>query len=192
MSRAIRRRRPPTRRDAVNARGQTDDRRSVDRLTVRPGTRRDVPVIETLIRGLAEYEKLGHEVEVTTDRLRRYGFGQVRYFETLICRRGPTPVGFALYFFTYSTFLGRPTLYLEDLFVLPDERGAGAGKLLLATLARIAVSHECGRMEWAVLDWNAPAIRFYEGLGAQLRRDWILTRLTGEPLRRLAERPATG
>jgi GNAT superfamily N-acetyltransferase len=191
MSRAMRRRRPPARRDAVNARGEPEARRSADRLTVRPGTRRDVPVIEALIRGLAEYEKLSHEVEVTTDGLRRYGFGQTRYFETLICRRGPTPVGFALYFFTYSTFLGRPTLYLEDLFVLPDERGAGAGKLLLATLARIAVSRDCGRMEWAVLDWNAPAIRFYESLGARLRRDWILTRLAGEPLRRLAERPAT-
>jgi GNAT superfamily N-acetyltransferase len=155
-------------------------------LTVRHGTPRDVPVIAALIRGLAEYEKLGHEVEMTLARLQRHGFGRPRYFETLICRRGGTAIGFALYFFTYSTFLARPTLYLEDLFVLPDERGTGAGKLLLRTLARIAVGRECGRMEWAVLDWNVPAIRFYESLGARLRRDWILTRLRGDPLRRLA------
>jgi GNAT superfamily N-acetyltransferase len=187
MSRATRRRRPPARREAANGRhGEPEGRRNADRLTVRPGTRRDVPVIEAMIRGLAEYEKLGHEVEVTVDRLRRYGFGPTRYFETLICRRGPTPVGFALYFFTYSTFLGRPTLYLEDLFVLPEERGVGAGKVLLSALARIAVSRDCGRMEWAVLDWNAPAIRFYESIGARLRRDWILTRLADEPLRHLA------
>jgi GNAT superfamily N-acetyltransferase len=95
-------------------------------------------------------------------------------------------VGFALYFFTYSTFLARPSLYLEDLFVLPDERGNGAGKALLRALAKIAVGRGCGRMEWAVLDWNRPAIRFYKRLGAGLRKEWILTRLTGAPLRRLA------
>lgn len=99
---------------------------------------------------------------------------------------------FALYFFTSSTFLARPTLYLEDLFVLPEERGRGAGKALLAALARIAVRRGCGRMEWTVLDWNAPSIRFYESLGARLRRDWILTRLTGEPLRRLARGAGRG
>jgi GNAT superfamily N-acetyltransferase len=155
-------------------------------LRIRRGTRRDVPTILALIRGLAEYERLAHEVEATADRLRRHGFGRRRYFETLIAFRGRQPVGFALYFFTYSTFLARPTLYLEDLFVRPEERGRGAGKQLLATLARIAVKQGCGRMEWAVLDWNAPAIGFYEALGAALRKDWILTRLTGEPLRRLA------
>ena len=115
-----------------------------------------------------------------------HGFGRRRYFETLICRRGGRPIGFALYFFTYSTFLARPTLYLEDLFVLPEERGRGAGQALLRALARIAVRRRCGRMEWAVLDWNRPAIRFYQRLGAELRRDWILTRLTGTPLARLA------
>lgn len=156
-------------------------------LRIRPATRRDVPTIVALIRGLAEYEKLAHEVEVTAGRIRRHGFGRRRYFEALICRRGREPIGFALYFFTYSTFLARPTLYLEDLFVKPEERGRGAGKQLLAALARIAVRRGCGRVEWAVLDWNAPAIRFYENLGAALRRDWVLTRLTGEPLRRLAQ-----
>jgi GNAT superfamily N-acetyltransferase len=162
-------------------------------LRIRRATRRDVPTIVALIRGLAEYERLAHEVEATADRIRRHGFGRHRYFETLLCLRGRQPIGFALYFFTYSTFLARPTLYLEDLFVLPDERGRGAGKRLLEALARIAVRRGCGRVEWAVLDWNAPAIRFYESLGAVLRKDWVLTRLTGEPLRRLgrSDRPAS-
>ena len=155
-------------------------------LRIRPGTRKDVATIVALIRGLAEYEKLAHEVQATVARIRQHGFGRRRYFETLLCFEGRRPVGFALYFFTYSTFLARPTLYLEDLFVLPDARGHGAGKALLAALARIAVRRGCGRMEWTVLDWNAPAIGFYERLGARLRKDWILTRLTGPPLRRLA------
>jgi GNAT superfamily N-acetyltransferase len=155
-------------------------------LVIRPGTARDVPTILALIRGLAEYERLAHQMEATPARVRAHGFGSRRYFQTLICRRGGRPIGFALYFFTYSTFLARPSLYLEDLFVLPEERGTGAGKALLRALARIAVRRGCGRMEWAVLDWNRPAIRFYRRLGAQLRRQWILTRLTGTPLRRLA------
>ena len=147
---------------------------------------RDVPVILSLIRGLADYERLAHEVEATAARIRRHGFGRPRYFETLICERDGAAIGFALYFFTYSTFLARPSLYLEDLFVLPDARGHGAGKALLAALAKLAVKRGCGRMEWAVLDWNDPAIRFYESLGAKLRKDWVLTRLTGASLRRLA------
>jgi hypothetical protein len=97
-------------------------------LSIRRGTRRDVPVIVRLIRGLAEYERLAHEMVATTSQIRRHGFGRRRYFETLICRRGRVPIGFALYFFTYSTFLGRPSLYLEDLFVLPEERGVPAGR----------------------------------------------------------------
>ena len=125
-------------------------------------------------------------MEATAARIRRHGFGPRRYFETLICRRGRAPIGFALYFFTYSTFLARPTLYLEDLFVLPEERGNGAGRALLRELARIAGRRGCGRMEWTVLDWNTPSIRFYRKLGAGLRREWILTRLTGPALRRLA------
>jgi GNAT superfamily N-acetyltransferase len=160
--------------------------RSNGRLHVRPGRRADAPTIVALIRGLAEYEKLAHECEATVARIRRHGFGARRYFETLICERDGAAVGFALYFFTFSTFLTRPTLYLEDLFVLPTERGRGAGKALLSALARIAVRRGCGRMEWAVLDWNTPSIGFYERLGARLRRDWILTRLSGAPLRQLA------
>jgi len=143
-------------------------------------------MILRLIRGLAEYERLARQMEATAGRIRRHGFGRRRYFEALICRRGRTPIGLALYYFTYSTFVGRPTLYLEDLFVLPAERGHGAGRALLRALAKIAVRHGCGRMEWAVLDWNTPAIRFYRKLGATLRREWILTRLAGAPLRRLA------
>jgi GNAT superfamily N-acetyltransferase len=161
---------------------------AVPPLRIRRGTVRDVSTILTLIKGLAEYERLSHEARATPAALRRHGFGRRPYFETLICARGRAPIGFALYFFTYSTFMARPSLYLEDLFVLPSERGRGAGRALLKALAKIAVSRGCGRMEWTVLDWNAPAIGFYEGLGAQLKREWILTRLTGEPLRRLAAR----
>ncbi|MGA3293087.1 MAG: GNAT family N-acetyltransferase [Candidatus Acidiferrales bacterium] len=155
-------------------------------LRIRRGRARDIPVILGLIRGLAQYERLTHEVRTSEKRLRRDGFGPRRYFETLICMRGGRPVGFGLYFFAYSTFACRPTLYVEDLFVLPEERGRGAGKALLAALARVAVRKKCGRMEWAVLHWNVPAIRFYRRVGAKLRKDWILTRLTGAPLRRLA------
>jgi GNAT superfamily N-acetyltransferase len=155
-------------------------------LSIRRGTRRDVPTIVALIRGLAEYERMVHEVEITPAQARRHGFGRRPYFETLICRRGRRPVGFALFFFTYSTFLGRPSLYLEDLFVLPEERGRGAGRALLRALGKIAMARGCGRMEWTVLDWNAPAIRFYRRIGARLHKEWIHTRLTGAPLRRLA------
>jgi GNAT superfamily N-acetyltransferase len=155
-------------------------------LTVRRGRARDAGVICDLVRGLARYERLERQCVVQPAAIRRHGFGRRRYFETLICRRGRRPIGFALYFFTYSTFLAQPTLYLEDLFVVPEERGHGAGRALLRALARIAVARRCGRMEWTVLDWNTPSIRFYRRLGAGLRKEWILTRLTGAPLRRLA------
>ena len=163
-------------------------RRRRGRLTIGRGTARDAAAICELIRGLARYERLERECSIAPADIRRHGFGRRPYFETLICRRDGRPIGLALYFFTYSTFLGRPTLYLEDLFVTPEARGAGAGRALLRALARIAVRRGCGRMEWAVLDWNTPSIEFYESLGARLRKDWILTRLTGEPLRRLARR----
>jgi GNAT superfamily N-acetyltransferase len=159
---------------------------AMTKLRIRPGTRRDAPTIFALIKGLADYEKLAHEVEGSVAKIRQHGFGRRRYFETLLCFDGKEPIGFALYFFTYSTFLTRPTLYLEDLFVVPSKRGRGAGKALLAQLARIAVRRGCGRMEWAVLDWNTPSIGFYESLGARLRKDWILTRLTGAPLQTLS------
>jgi GNAT superfamily N-acetyltransferase len=163
-------------------------RRRPARLVVRRATRADAPTIAALIRGLARYERLQHECRITEAAVRRDGFGRRPYFEALVCRRGGRPIGFALYFFTYSTFLGRPTLYLEDLFVEPEARGQGAGLALLRALARIARRRKCGRMEWAVLDWNTPSIRFYKQLGAHQRKEWILTRLTGAPLRRLAGR----
>lgn len=156
------------------------------RLTIRRGTARDAAVICDLIRGLARYERLERECVVTPAHVRQHGFGRRPYFETLICRRDGRPIGLALYFFTFSTFLGRPTLYLEDLFVRPEARGAGAGRALLRALARTALRRGCGRMEWAVLDWNTPSIRFYRRLGAALRKEWIITRLTGAPLHRLA------
>ena len=155
-------------------------------MRIRPGTVRDVPVILSLIRALAKYERLSRECRATAKRLRRDGFARRPYFETQICTRGGRAVGFALYFFTYSTFMCRPTLYIEDIFVLPEERDKGVGKALLSTLARIAIRKGCGRVEWAVLDWNTPAIRFYRRIGAQLRKDWVLTRLTGAHIRRLA------
>ena len=161
-------------------------RRTAGALSVRRGTRKDATTIVALIRGLAEYEKLGHECEATASLIRRHGFGPKRYFETLICERGGAAVGFALYFFTFSTFLARPTLYLEDLFVLPSERGRGAGRALLAALARIALSKGCGRMEWAVLDWNAPSIAFYRSIGAISLDDWKIMRLTGSALDAMA------
>ena len=153
---------------------------------IRPGTVKDVPAILSLIRGLAKYERLTRQVRTSAKRLRRDGFGAHRYFQTLISTRQGRPVGFALYFFAYSTFACRPTLYIEDVFVLPEERGRGIGKALLVELARVAARKDCGRMEWAVLDWNTPAIRFYGKLGAKLRKEWVLTRLSGPALRRLA------
>jgi GNAT superfamily N-acetyltransferase len=161
-------------------------------LSIRRATRRDVPVIFELLRGLAEYERLTHDMVATLAHIRRHGFGRRRYFEALICRRGRDAVGLAIYYFTFSTFLGRPTLYLEDLFVRPEARGRGAGQALLAAVARIALRRGCGRMEWTVLDWNAPSIRFYKRLGAKLRKEWIRTDLAGPALRRLARREAPG
>lgn len=161
-------------------------------LTIRRATAHDVPALLALIRGLAEYERLVHQMEATRSRLRRHGFGARRYFEALLCRRAGRPIGLALYYFGYSTFLGRPTLYLEDIFVVPAERGQGAGLALLRAVARVAAARGCGRLEWTVLDWNTPAIRFYKRLGARLHREWILTRLVGAPLRRLARAGATG
>lgn len=161
-------------------------RRRGSRLTIQRGRPRDAAIICNLIRGLARYERLERQCVIAPAAIRRHGFRRRPYFETLICRLDGRPIGLALYFFTYSTFLGQPSLYLEDLFVLPEARGIGAGRALLRALARIAVRRGCGRMEWTVLDWNTPSIRFYRRLGAKLRKEWILTRLTGTPLRRLA------
>ena len=158
------------------------------RLCVRPASVRDVSAIVSLIRGLAKYERLSRSCRTDARRLRRHGFGPRRYFDALLCTRGGRTIGFAVYYFTYSTFRSRPVLFIEDLFVLPEERGAGAGAALMKALARIAVRKGCRQMEWIVLGWNKPAIRFYNRLGARLDRSWALTRLTGRNLRRLAAR----
>jgi GNAT superfamily N-acetyltransferase len=141
-----------------------------------------VPVISHLIRELAKFEKLEDRV-VLTDELLRIGlFGPRPYAEAVIAEEGGRPIGFALFFHTFSTFLARPGLYLEDLFVLEEHRGHGVGRALLAHLGRLAVERECGRLEWAVLNWNQEAIRFYERLGAKPNSEWTVYRLSGEAL----------
>ena len=155
-------------------------------LSIRPGELKDVPLIAELIRGLARYEKLEHEITMTEEKLTAHLFGERRYAETLIAEDGGQPVGFALFFHSFSTFLAQPGLYLEDLFVVPARRGAGIGRALLERLAQVAVNRGCGRLEWAVLDWNEDAIRFYERLGAKPNSEWTVYRLTGEPLHALA------
>lgn len=159
-------------------------------MTVRvvPASEADVPVILEMIRALAEYEKLLHIVVATEDRLRRTLFGPHPSAEVLLAYLEDEPVGFALFFPNYSTFLALPGLYLEDLYVKPHARGNGAGIALLKELARIAVSRGCGRVEWAVLDWNEPSIQFYKRLGALPMDEWTIFRLTGEPLAKLAAR----
>lgn len=153
---------------------------------IRSATKDDVPVIADLIRGLARYEKLEHEVVMTEALLAAGLFGERPYAEVLLAEDGGRQVGFALFFPNFSTFLGRPGMYLEDLFVLPDHRGSGIGRMLLAHLARLAVERGCGRLEWAVLDWNREAIGFYERLGARPNSDWTVYRLAGEALTGLA------
>jgi GNAT superfamily N-acetyltransferase len=162
-----------------------------DAVVLRPATEADVPTILELIRGIAEYERLSHEVEATEALLRRHGFGPRPIFESVLAERAGRPVGFALYFFTFSTFKTRPTLYLEDLFVRPEERGRGIGRQLLVRLARIAVERECGRMEWSVLDWN-PARDFYFKLGAVAMDGWTVFRMTPDAFGRLAREETPG
>ncbi len=147
-------------------------------------TEADVPLILSFIKGLAEYERLADEVVATEESLRETLFGQQKRAEVLIAKHGGTPAGFALFFHNYSTFLGRPGIYLEDLFVLPEFRKKGIGKALFSYLARLAVERLCGRLEWAVLDWNKPAMGFYESMGAYCLDDWRIFRLTGETLKR--------
>lgn len=160
----------------------------MDGFRIRPGEPADLPAIAALIRGLAEYERLLDAVEFDEATLGRFLFGERPYAETLLAEEEATgeAFGLALYFHNFSTFLGRPGLYLEDLFVRPEHRGRGAGRALLARLAAIALERECGRLEWAVLDWNQPAIDFYERLGARPNSEWTTYRLAGEALRALA------
>jgi GNAT superfamily N-acetyltransferase len=152
-----------------------------------PATERDTPTILSLIKGLAEYERLGDEVEATEDDIRESLFGDWPGAEVVLAYVGSELAGFALFFHNFSTFLGRRGLYLEDLFVLPAYRGRGVGRRLLAHLARVALERKCGRMEWWVLDWNESAIRFYQSIGARPMDDWTVYRLDGDALARLAD-----
>lgn len=155
-------------------------------LALRFATEDDVDLVLGFIRALADYEKLAHEVVADADTLRRSLFGERKVAEVIIAEFRGEPAGFALFFHNFSTFLGRPGLYLEDLFVKPELRGHGIGRELLACLARIALDRRCGRLEWWVLDWNEPAIRFYEKLGAEAMDEWTVYRVAGEALRELA------
>ena len=154
--------------------------------SIRPATPADVPTISRLIRALAVYEKLEHQVDHTEDDLQRTLFGPRPYAEVLLAELAGVPVGYALFFHNYSTFLARPGLYLEDLFVLPEHRGKGAGKALLVSVAAIAVERGCPRLDWCVLDWNTPAIDFYRALGADPLPEWKVMRATGPGLKKLA------
>lgn len=154
---------------------------------IRFATVDDVPLILEFIKSLAEYEKLAHEVVATEDLLRQNIFGERRRAEVIFAYEGSSPVGFALFFHNFSTFLGRPGIYLEDLYVKPETRGKGYGKMLLAYLAKLAVERNCSRLEWWVLDWNIPSIEFYKKLGAKPMDEWTVFRLTGDKLLELIE-----
>ena len=154
---------------------------------IRPAGVDDVPVILELIRDLATYERAPHEVTATEQQLVDVLFGERPAAEVLLVFEEESPVGFAVYFYNFSTWLGRPGLYLEDLFVKPEKRGKGYGRALLVELAKIARDRGCGRMEWAVLDWNEPAIKFYRALGAKPMDEWTVFRLTSEEIAKLAD-----
>jgi GNAT superfamily N-acetyltransferase len=157
-------------------------------LEIRAATEEDVPLILSLIKELAEYERLSHEVVATEEALRDSLFGERPVAEVLIGHLGDEPVGFALFFHNFSTFLGKPGIYLEDLYVRPEFRGAGIGRALLVHLARLARERGCGRLEWSVLDWNEPAIGFYKKIGASPVSGWTVYRVTGEALDDMAAR----
>ena len=161
---------------------------AIDGFTLRPATAADAGVVLAFVRELAEYERLEHEVVATEELVREHLFGHRPAAEVILgCERGE-PVGFALFFHSFSTFLGRPGIYLEDLFVRPAHRGKGYGETVLAYLARLAVERGCGRLEWSVLDWNEPALRFYRRLGAAAMDEWTVHRVTGDALSALAAR----
>ncbi len=156
--------------------------------SVRAASEEDVPLILSFIKELAEYERLSHEVVATEDTLHRWLFGERPVAEVIISEDGDEPAGFALFFHSFSTFLGRPGIYLEDLYVRPGFRGRGIGRALIFHLARLARERGCGRLEWSVLDWNEPAIGFYKSIGASPVSGWTIYRVTGEALEGLAGR----
>lgn len=155
---------------------------------LKPAVEADVPLILEFIKHLADYEKLSHEVVATEELLKKYLFGEEKVAEVILGYENEIPVGFALFFHNFSTFLAKPGIYLEDLFIMEDYRGKGFGKLMLLYLAKLAVDRNCGRLEWAVLDWNKPAIDFYESLGAIQLNEWIVNRVSGGTLDSLAEK----
>ncbi|RPJ16118.1 MAG: GNAT family N-acetyltransferase [Chloroflexi bacterium] len=155
-------------------------------IRIDPASESDLPLILSLIKEFADYVRQSHEVAATEDILRKALFGPKRYAEVIIARLDDRPVGFAIFFHNFSTFLGKPGLYLEDLFILPEFRSQGVGKVLLKYLANLAVERGCGRFEWSVLDWNESAMGFYKRLGAVPLEDMTVFRLTGESLKRLA------
>jgi len=158
----------------------------MNELKIRPATPTDVPVLFELIQALAEYEKLSHLVTGTVDALHDHLFGAKPYVEAILAEYEGQTVGFALFFSNYSTFLTKPGIYIEDLFVRPEFRRQGIGKALLTYMAQLAVERDCGRLEWSVLDWNEPAIAFYQRLGATVLPDWRICRVTGDALPKLA------
>ncbi|QEM82108.1 GNAT family N-acetyltransferase [Halomonas binhaiensis] len=156
-------------------------------LHIRPAKPSDASQILAFITELADYEKARHEVKANLEDIENTLFGKQATAQALLCLRDEQPIGFAVYFFSYSTWLGRNGLYLEDLYVSPEHRGIGAGKLLLKHLAREACAKGCGRLEWSVLDWNTPAIEFYQSIGAVPQDEWIRYRMEGEVLKKFAE-----
>lgn len=156
------------------------------KLKIRPAEPGDVPLLLELVRELADYERDPEAAVATAEDYLRFGFGERPYFEAHIAEYNGAPVAFSLHFYNFSTWTGRPGLYLEDLFVRPDHRGLGIGKALLVHLARIAVERGCARYQWQVLDWNQPSIEFYEALGARATREWVPFRVDGEALEQLA------
>jgi GNAT superfamily N-acetyltransferase len=154
---------------------------------IRSATAADVPVILRFVRELAVYEKLSHEVTATEELLRRHLFGERPMAEVILAEEDGVEAGFALFFHNFSTFLGKPGIYLEDLYVRPEFRGRGCGKAMMVFLARLARQRDCGRFEWSVLDWNKPSLDFYQSIGARPMSDWTVQRMTGEALAALAE-----
>lgn len=157
-------------------------------IIIRAAQADDIDTIQAFILALADYERLAHEVKADRETLARYLFGERPMAEVLIAEADGAAVGFALFFHNFSTFEGRPGLYLEDLFVLPEARGLGAGKALLSSLAALAIERDCARLEWSVLDWNEPSIAFYRALGARPMDEWTVQRVDGQALVRLAGR----
>jgi len=159
-----------------------------NQVKIRTAARKDLGAVLALVRKLAEYEKLKPPGAAVLRRYARHGFGKNPYFRVLVAECGGRMVGYAFYFFTYSTFLAKPTLYLEDIFVLPEQRRHGVGEKMLRALSRIAKKKGCGRMEWCVLDWNRPALRFYDKLGARRMKEWYFYRMNEQGIRKLSGR----